>query len=196
MSLGPQEGRLHTDAGRAFRGVYRLYLPDANWRADFDFNLTGFLRSFIAVLIAIFPSWICEAALRRADGGTPGLILLGRIFVSSLLETAVYGIGVYAICRILQLRGWMAFLIVLNWSDLAFSMLFASASGLSVAGPVGVDILKTLSLLILWPAQLLFSWNAARKVLSADMSVAVLLIVLDLGLSLGVDQLVSFLFGP
>ncbi len=196
MSLGPQEGRLHTDAGRAFRGVYRLYLPDANWRADFDFSLTGFLRSYIPVLLAIFPSWISDAADRRAEGGNPSLLLLGHHFASSLLETAVYGIAVYAVCRILKLRGWMAFLTVLNWSDLAFSILFASTSGLNVAGPIGVDIMKTLSLLILCPAQLLFSWNAARKVLLADRSVAVLLIVLDLGLFFGVDQLVSLAFGP
>ncbi len=194
-SAKPVRGaQLHLDFAHACRGVWRLLIGRPDFARDFDLSRAGVVQSFIPALLAFAPIMLLETLVTRAEGGKTGPALYEQIALSNLMEIAAY-VGIVALlARLLGLRRWGAYLALLNWADLVFSLIFAGVSTLSLAGENGLQAVRLLWLLVLWPAQIVFTWNAARRVMGADITVTILLIVLDLALSTGADQLASLVF--
>jgi len=182
---------LSRDSLAAASGVWRLLRFDPSWVQYFDLTRLGLVRSFFAQIL-VLPLVVMFAVLtERADGGAVTLNLVWQTLLSDVIGVVGYPLIVALIARMLRLKRWGAFITVLNWGDLVFGLIFAALSALTILGEQGLMVLRILWLLVLAPIQILFTWRAARETMASDVSATVLLVVLELGLSIGADQLAA-----
>lgn len=186
-------GRLSRDSLAAAKGVIKLLRFDPTWVKAFDLSRLGFVRSFFAQILALPLVLLFFVLTTRADGGDVTRNLLFQTGLSDGIDVIVYPILVLVAARLLKLKNWTAFITVLNWGDLVFATLFAMVSGLTIAGDVGLAAVRIVWLVVLAPLQILFAWRAARETMGTDISVTVLLVVLELALSVGSDQLAALI---
>ena len=190
MSRTPTHS-LSRDSLAAASGVWRLLRFDPSWVQYFDLTRLGLVRSFFAQIL-VLPLVVMFAVLtERADGGAVTLNLVWQTLLSDVIGVVGYPLIVALIARMLRLKRWGAFITVLNWGDLVFGLIFAALSALTILGEQGLMVLRILWLLVLAPIQILFTWRAARETMASDVSATVLLVVLELGLSIGADQLAA-----
>ena len=190
MSRAPTHS-LSRDSLAAASGVWRLLRFDPTWSERFDLTRLGLVRSFFAQIL-VLPLVVMFAVLtERADTGAVTQNLVWRTILSDVIGVVGYPLIVALIARLLHLKRWGAFIAVLNWADLIFGLIFAALSALTLLGEQGLMVLRIIWLLILAPIQILFTWRAARETMASDISATVLLVVIELALSIGADQLAA-----
>jgi hypothetical protein len=178
----------------AARGVGRLILGRPDVEPLFDLSPRGVVLSFVPAFLSIVPITGVETLMARAEKTAIGKGFYQAIFLSGVLDIAAFTAMVALCARFLGLKGWGRYLAVNNWANLVFALAFLALSSLVPLGTRGVDLVRLVWLLVLWPAEIVFTWNAARRIMGTDVSATVLLIVLELGLSVGADQVSALVF--
>lgn len=192
MSETANQG-LSRDSLRAARGVMRLIRFHPEWREDFDLDSLGFVRSFFAQALRLPALLLFAAVLARALGErVSNTLLLQNALGAGLALLAYLAMSLTAV-RLLKLGGWRAFITLLNWGDLVFSVGIACLSALTLGGAPGLAALRIIWLVVFVPMEVMFVWRAAQVTLRTDVSATVLLVVLNIAASVGADQLAEMI---
>ena len=184
---------LARDSLRAARGVLRLILFNPAWAEDFDLSRLGLVRSFFAQGLRAPLVILFACALARAAGDEITRNLMFQAAAALAIGVVGYTLVVWIALRLLKLPNWGAFIVLVNWSDLVFATVMTAVSSLTVFGENGGIAVQLIWLMLAAPMQILFLWRAARVTLQADVGATVLLIVLNIAMSVGADQLAALL---
>jgi hypothetical protein len=172
-------------------GVGRLLRYDPRWPYGFDPTVRGFLRSFLGPLLAL-PFALVVARIITANQGEANLDLWAAA-VSHVVSALAYPVLIALIARPLGLgQGYAGFIVVVNWSSLYLNAAAAAAGALTLFGANGYTLF-TLTWFLIFCASLFVIWRAAREILSDDIGPAVLMVVLSVAVTFGVDQLADWL---
>jgi hypothetical protein len=182
---------LARDALRAARGVMRLIRFDPAWIDDFDLSLLGFIRSFFAQGLRAPLAILFTCVLARASGEEITHELVLQTSAALAMGIVGYTLAVWIATRVVGLPNWRPFMVLVNWGDLVFAAVMTAVSSLAVFGENGGIAAQLIWLMLAAPVQILFLWRAARVTLKADVAATVLLIVLNIAVSVGADQLAA-----
>jgi hypothetical protein len=177
-------------------GVGRLMRYDPRWPYGFDPTVRGFIRSFLGPLLAL-PFALVTARVITANQADVHLDLWAAAF-SHVLSALAYPVLIAAIARPLGFgQGYAGFIVVVNWASLYLNAAAAAAGALTLLGANGYTLF-TLTWFLIFCASLFVTWRAAREILSEDVGPAVLMVVLSVAVTYGVDQLADWLsrLGP
>ena len=182
---------LIADGRAAAAGLARLVRGRADWAAGFDLTTAGFVRSFGAPLVAL-PLYVGAVALVEH---TPSAATLWSAGLAHLADAFGFPLLLAAIAGLMRFKaGYAAFVIVNNWAAFYLKLFLASSGLLTLLGPDGVQAFNW-SRLVLLIAMVGLVWRIASKTLSQELAPIVLVVVLCIGWSAGVDQAAHWLLG-
>jgi len=179
------------EVAQAGVGVGRLISYDPRWPEGFDPSFDGFLRSFLAPVLAL-PFYLVVASLFRGEDGGSASLWAAAVShgVNALAFPAVVGL----LARPFGFGGGYAgFIVIVNWASLFLNMGAAAASALIPLGDTGYRLFTVLWLW-LFAASLFITWRAARETLSSEIAPALLMVVLSVGIGVLSDQLSGWAF--
>jgi len=185
---------LSREIGDAGRSLVRLLRYDPAWPDGFDFSFTGFVRSFFGPLLAL-PFFLVFAALVSTRGGVEPLPpqTAWAAGLGHLIYLVAFPVIVALLAKPLGFAsGYAAFIVVVNWANLFLNMVLAAISPLALLGQGGFGLLSFLWL-ALFGLSVFVTWRAARETLSAEMTPALLMVVLAIGVGVGSDQVSTLL---
>jgi len=164
-------------------GVGRLLRYDPRWTDGFEATTSGFLRSFVAPLLGLPFSLIVAALVSAAaedqTGADMGLVW-GQA-VSHLVYAALYPVAIGLLARPAGIgAGYALFVIVTNWASLFLNIALAGVSAATLFGENGFVVFNLMALVILG-ASIFITWRAAREVLSDQLSPALMVVVVSIG---------------
>lgn len=180
---------LAAESAAAGQGLVRLVTFDPRWSEGFDASAGGFLRSFIAPLIAL-PLYLPVASVfaTRIEGLETNSTILTAAALSHLINAFGFPLAIGLLARPLGFReGFSGFVVVTNWACLALNALLALSALAVFAGPGGVEVFK-FAALILFGLSVFITWRAARENLSEELAPIVLVVVLSVAVSAVAEQ--------
>ena len=165
-----------TEARAAASGIVRLVRGDPAWAEGFDFTTAGFVRSFLAPVVAL-PLYVAAVALVERPAADA---MLWQAALAHLLDTFGFPLLLALISGPMRFKaGFAAFVTVSNWAALYLNMALAAASLFALLGPPGGQAFSWCSLLLLC-LSVLITWRIARETLSHELAAIVLVVVLSL----------------
>ena len=190
------------EIARSLTGAWELFLdrPDAMRR--FDISMTGFWRSFRAIVL-VLPAYLvtslAEPAINAADPLPVDEISGAAYLLDSLLAL---GLDWIALPIVLALAAgplgishrYGAFVIARNWASVIATAPFAVISLLVLGDLIGAEIANFLMLAMLLIV-LRYNYLIARRALDASIGFAVGIVVLDAAISLTVALSLEALIG-
>ncbi|WP_310618695.1 hypothetical protein [Flexibacterium corallicola] len=180
---------------RSFQGSIELMRAPNKAASYFDLSNDGFWRSF-SVIFLLLPFYALsmvarERMLATAGGGqtnTPQAIDFGVMLATSVLDWVTFPIVIALLASTLGIKGqYASYISVRNWTSLLIILPMSFLNLLFIIGILSVDVLLTLSLLIMgW--MLWYRFMIARVVAGASVGVAIGLVVLDILLSILIEN--------
>ncbi len=182
---------LLAEAKAAAAGIVRLVRGDAAWDQAFDFNVSGFARSFAGPLLAA-PLYVAVVALVERPLSDSAL---WQAALAYLLDAFGFPLLLAAIAGPMRFKaGFAAFVTVNNWAGLYLNMALAAAALLALLGSPGEQAFGLCSLVLLC-LSVLIVWRLARETLSHELAPIVLVVVLSLAwgafADLGAQRLIA-----
>ncbi len=194
--MGAAAEALAAESAAAGKGLFRLMAFDPRWAEGFDASTAGFLRSFIAPLLAL-PFYLSAAATlsQMVGGAEPDSADLAAAALSHLINAFGFPLVIGLLARPLRAQaGYAGFVVVMNWACLAFNVLLAATALLAMAGDPGMRVFKV-ALLIMFSLSIFVIWRAARENLSPDVPVALLVVVMSVAFSEIAEEAAGALMG-
>lgn len=182
-------GSLTGDMAYAARGVWRLLRNDGRWSDDFELSGVGLIRSFFAQLVRLPFVAVFVVLVARSAGASSSWPDVTLACTFDLLGAMAYLLIAMITIRLLRLPGALAFVILNNWGDLIFAIAAGVLCTLAHFVDPGLKVFRLFWFVIVVPLEIFFVWRAARAALAADVSAAVLLVVLNIGIDVAADQL-------
>jgi len=182
-------GSLSGDTFYAARGVWRLIQNDIRWSDDFELSGLGLIRSFFAQIVRLPFVVVFVVLVSRTTGGPSSWPFVALACTFDLLGAMTYLLVAMIAIRLLRLPGALGFVILNNWADLVFAIAAGVLSLLAHYVDPDLKVFRLFWFAIVVPLEIFFVWRAARAALGADVSAAVLLVVLNVGIDVAADQL-------
>lgn len=191
------------EIARTLTGSWLLLKNRPEGMLWFDRSIEGFWRSF-GVFFLLLPVVGITGLMERkmyleetdltVDIFPDGLFWTSQL-TASVLDWILLPVVLAFLARSLGIaRGYVDFVIVRNWSSLLVVVPYALAGLLYLAGiiPLGIVFLITVSafIAILW-----YKFNIARITLQTGTSMTVGIVVLDMVLSIVIEQAVARMLG-
>ena len=176
------------EAAGAARGLTALVRHDPDWSAGFDASARGFLRSFLAPVLALPFYLITAAMIARSTTPPGGAGALWGAGLSQLLDTIAYPLVVAAFARPLKIGGgFTAFIVVVNWASLFLNAILALSALAGFSGPRGYGVFSTAAV-ALFALSVFITWRAARETLTQELAPCLLMVVLSVAVGVACDQ--------
>ena len=182
-------GSLTGDTAYAARGVWRLLRYDPRWSEDFELSGVGLIRSFFAQFVRLPFVAVFVALVERRTGTSSSWPDVALACSFDLLGAMVYLLVAMIAIRLLRLPGALGFVILNNWAYLVFAIAAGVLCTMAHFVDPGLKAFRLFWFAIVVPVEIFFVWRAARAALGADVSAAVLLVVLNIGIDVAADQL-------
>ena len=182
-------GSLSGDTFYAARGVWRLLQNDIRWVGDFELSGLGLIRSFFAQVVRLPFVVIFVVLVARSTGAAPSWDFVALVCAFDLLGAMTYLLVAMISIRLLRLPGALAFVILNNWADLVFAIAAGILCVMAHFADPSLKFFRLFWFAIVVPLEIYFVWRAARSALGADVSAAVLLVVLNVGIDVAADQI-------
>src|SRR4051812_14058842 len=116
--------------------------PD--WALGFDPSARGFVRSFLAQLLAVPFYLVAAAMVARVQAPDGERVTLWASALSDMMDVVAYPLVVAAFARPLRIgAGYSGFIVVVNWSSLLLSVLQALFSLAALFGREGYAVFGT-----------------------------------------------------
>ena len=194
--MGAAAEALAAESVAASQGLVRLITFNPRWAEGFDASTAGFLRSFIAPLLAL-PLYLPVAQvlaekLEKVPSDSTSLAAAGVAHLINALGFPAL-VGLWAKPLGFQ-SGYAGFVVVTNWASLLLNALLALATLAVFAGEPGVELFKMLAL-GLFGLSIFITWRAARETLTAEIAHILLVVVLSVALSALSDEAATWLIG-
>jgi len=183
------KGSLTGDTAYATRGVWRLLRKDVRWSEDFELSGVGLIRSFFAQLIRLPFVAVFVILVARSTGASSTWPDVTLACTFDLLGAMAYLLVAMIVIRLLRLPGALGFVILNNWADLIFAIAAGVLCAIAHFVDPGLKMFRVFWFAIVVPLEIYFIWRTARAALAADVSAAVLLVVLNIGIDVAADQL-------
>lgn len=180
---------------RALIGSWRLFTGKADALTWFDASVTGFWRSFQAIVL-VAPAYFVTALAdwQQTSGVDEGRYWSARI-VTAAFDWVTFPILIAALAGFLGFRhGFVGFIAVRNWSTVLAMLPFMALALVQLAGFDNADVLFIPAVLAL-AFSLRLGYLVARRTLGVTTDVAAALVLLDVLVSLGLVRIIGALFG-
>ena len=176
------------EASHAAWGLMALVRGRPDWALGFDPSARGFVRSFLAQVLAL-PFYLLAAAMvARVQAPDGGSVTLWASALSDMMDVIAYPLVVAAFARPLRIgAGYSGFIVVVNWSSLLLSALQAVFSLAALFGREGFAVFGT-AVLVLFALSVFIIWRAARETLTPELAPALLMVVLAVGVGALCDR--------
>ena len=182
-------GSLSGDTLYAARGVWRLIRNDIRWSDDFELSGLGLIRSFFAQVVRLPFVVVFVLLVSRSTGASTSWPFVALACTFDLLGAMAYLLVAMITIRLLRLPGALGFVILNNWADLVFAIAAGVLCGMAHFVDPSLKAFRLFWFAIVVPLEIFCVWRAARAALGADISAAVLLVVLNVGIDVAADQL-------
>jgi hypothetical protein len=186
---------------RSLWGAWRLFLDKPDALSGFDFGITGFWRSFQAILL-VAPVYFFTTLADRNSTFAPA-IAGGRFSAETywIVQAATLVVDWFTFPALLALIAgfigirpqYAAYINVRNWASVLMMLPFLAVAALQ-AGGVSDDITVLVSLAALFFV-LRLGYITARRTLGVAVDVAVALVALDVLVSFGLVTIIGRLTG-
>lgn len=187
----------------ALDGSWLLLRKRPEGMAFFDQSIQGFWRSFGVVVLLIPAYLVAGLADRRLfveqNLYHPDLFPDGAFWFAHAFGLAADWLVLPIVLAALALplgisRRYVPFIVARNWTSLLATTPYLVIYSLFLLGILSTELTVLLSLLLL-PVVIWYSYLVTRIALQASLSLAIGIVVLDVVLSLLVDQAVGHLWG-
>jgi hypothetical protein len=188
------------EISRSLTGAWRVFLDKPDAPRFFDLTVTGFWRSFRALVLMIPAYALTAAAEYQALAGAPDAAFSGSTFV--LAKTIASGLDWITFPILLALvaeplgitRSYPSFIIVRNWGAVLATAPFALIDIGYVSGAFNEDATNIASLIFLI-VKLRYDYLIASRTLGAGIGLAVGIVVADFAVSLMIMAIVNGMAG-
>jgi hypothetical protein len=181
---------------RSLTGAWHVFLDRQDADRYFDLSVTGFWRSFRAVVL-VLPAYVLStltAWTTLPAEADENLFILAKA-ISLAVDWVAFPVVLALIADRLKVSTtYSAYVIVRNWGSVIATAPFGVLALLYVLGLIGQEITGTLSLAILFVV-LRYNYLIARRVLQVGVPLAIGIVVADFILSLAIDAGIGGLFG-
>ena len=181
---------------RSLTGAWHVFLDRQDADRYFDLSVTGFWRSFRAVVL-VLPAYVLStltAWTTLPAEADENLFILAKA-VSLAVDWVAFPVVLALIADRLKVSTtYSAYVTVRNWGSVIATAPFGVLALLYVLGLIGQEITGTLSLAILFVV-LRYNYLIARRVLQVGVPLAIGIVVADFILSLAIDAGIGGLFG-
>jgi hypothetical protein len=194
--MGAAAEALAAEGAAAGQGLVRLITFNPRWAEGFDASTAGFLRSFIAPLLAL-PLYlpVAQVLSEKLEGAPSDSTSLAAAGMAHLINAFGFPALVALWARPLRFQaGYAGFVVVTNWASLLLNALLALATLTVLGGPSGVELFKVLAL-GLFALSIFVTWRAARETLTHEIAPILLVVVLSVALSALSDEAAAWLVG-
>jgi hypothetical protein len=181
---------------RSLTGAWHVFLDRQDADRYFDLSVTGFWRSFRAVVL-VLPAYVLSTL--TAWTTLPAEVDENLFILAKAISLAVDWVAFPVVLALIADRlkvstTYSAYVIVRNWGSVIATAPFGVLALLYVLGLIGQEITGTLSLAILFVV-LRYNYLIARRVLQVGVPLAIGIVVADFILSLAIDAGIGGLFG-